>query len=92
MYGSWDMVDNGQMEWQKMWHLEVHAPPTNAVIRKHYGPASSHTQFIWKEDLNLDGLKNRQETINTISKGMPEFFSRAYKLKCKSLASILMHN
>ena len=35
--------------------------------------------IVWKEDLNSDTLTNRQDIINTISKGRPKFFSGAHK-------------
>ena len=59
---------------------------------KHYEPVSVYTHCVWKEDLHSDTLTNRQETINTISKSLPKFFSRAHKSNCKSLVSLLRHN
>ena len=59
---------------------------------KHYDPVSVYTHCIWKEDLHSDTLTNRQETINTISKSLPKFFSRAHESNCKSLVTLLMHN
>ena len=59
---------------------------------KHSGPASGYTHFVSKKVLHSDTLTNRQETINTISKGLPKFFSKAHKSKCKSLVSPLMQD
>ena len=65
----------------------------NAILfTEHFGPASGYTHSEWKEDLHSDTLTNRQETINTLSKGFPKLFSRAHRSKCKSLTSLLMHN
>ena len=49
-----------------------------------------YIQFVRRKNLHSDILTNGQETIKTISKSLPNFFSKAHKSKCKPLVTLLM--